>query len=487
MFTPIPLNLITFALPARQFVIHSSVTVNESLPKVTEFALRLVRLCEDIDAEQLAQYFGFTSKETRLLLESLVDQTLVEFDGTSIRLTPYAESKFYTDDDLPRFSVVKPRTDSVDFDLLTFHPLNNVRNRKTPAYASELPFDQEQIGESTHLAEQAYQTHFQRILKAKEKTNDKIDIYKISNVKSDKLFGVPLDVGFFLNEELEVERQIAYDDEAPQAYRLGVESAVSDALRSTLSSQQKSLEDFVERFDDKLVGQYLSKKGFDFQAYIRAVHIRNEIGYSERTQPLIGNMYMPGNSARIVSAIKSSMPVQEGQTSINLQTSVAWLAPEYRFWGRSKLFDEFYFSLQKALPQAKKKKANFTEEVKILYPGTRQMIRNLQNIFWSPQEKSLHFHEGELANGRIEVLLVPSCFACVLFHYAPAGNTASLVPFGFMTTDPQLIKEAQVAISETTDNGRRYVGKANYGNNHGNASRELPYEEAFGFLNYCSV
>lgn len=486
MITPIPLNLITFALPARQFVIHSSVTVNESLPKVTEFALRLVRLCEDIEAEQLAQYFGFTNKETRLLLESLADQSLVEFDGTSIRLTPYAESKFYTDDDLPRFSVVKPRTDSVDFDLLTFHPLNNVRNRKTPAYASELPFDQEQIGESTHLAEQAYQTHFQRILKAKEKTNDKIDIYKISNVKSDKLFGVPLDVGFFLNEELEVERQIAYDDEAPQEYRLGVESAVSDALRSTLSSQQKSLEDFVERFDDKLVGQYLSKKGFDFQAYVRAVHIRHEIGYSERTQPLIGNMYMPGNAARIVSAIKSSMPVLEGQTSSNLLTSVAWLAPEYRFWGRSKLFDEFYFSLQKALHQAKKK-VNFAEEVKILYPGTRQMMRNLQNIFWSPQEKSLHFHEGELASGRIEILLVPSCFACVLFHYAPAGNTASLVPFGFMTTDPQLIKEAQVAISETTDNGRRYVGKANYGNNHGNAPRELPYEEAFGFLNYCSV
>lgn len=78
----IPLNLITFALPARQFVIHSSVTVDRSLPKVIEFALRLIRLCEDIEAE-LAQYFGFTSKETRLLLESLVDQSLVEFDGSS--------------------------------------------------------------------------------------------------------------------------------------------------------------------------------------------------------------------------------------------------------------------------------------------------------------------------------------------------------------------------------------------------------------------
>jgi len=142
--------------------------------------------------------------------------------------------------------------------------------------------------------------------------------------------------------------------------------------------------------------------------------------------------------------------------------------------------------LQKTLPQAKKKKA-FAEEVKILYPGTRQTVRSLQSIFWSVQEKSLHFHEGGLANGRIEILLVPSCFACVLFHYAPAGNTASLVPFGFMTTDQQLIKEAQVAISEATNNGRHYVGKANYGNNHGCAPQELPYKEEFGFLNYCTV
>lgn len=485
MFTLIPLNLITFALPARQFVIHSSVTVNESLPKVTEFALRLIRLCEDIDAEQLSQYFGFTNKETHLLLESLFDQSLIEFDGTSIRLTPYAESKFYTDDDLPRFSVVKPRTDVVDFDLLTFHPLNNVRARKSPAFSCELPIDQAQVGESAHLAEQAYQTHFQRILKAKEKTNDKIDIYKISNVKSDKLFGVPIDVGFFLNEEIEIERQIAYDNEAPQEYRLGLESAVSDALRSTLSSQQKSLEDFVERFDDKLIGQFLSKKGFDFQTYVRAVHVRKEIGYSESTQPMIGNMYMPDNAVRIIAAVKKALPVQDGQTASVLLTSVAWLAPDNRFWGRSKLFEEFYFSLQKELPQARKKKAHFHEEVKVLYPGSRESVRSLQNIFWSKQEKSIHFHEGDLAGGRIEILLVPLCFACALFHYAPSGNTSTLVPLGFMTTDQSLIKEAQVAINEATENGLHYVGKADYSN--GGNRCNTSYSDNFGFLNYCTI
>jgi len=485
MFNPIPVNVVTFSLPARKFIIQSSVTVNESLPKVTEFALRLIRLCEDIDAEQLAHYFGFTEKETRLLLDSLSDQSLIQFEGAAIQLTPYAESKFYTDDDLPRFSVVKPRTDAIDFDLLTFHPMRNTGPRKALNYSVELPVDQRQIGESTRLAEQAYQTHFQRILRTKEKTNDKIDIYKISSVKSDKLFGVPLDVGFFLNEDVEVERQINYDEDAPQAYRLGLESAVSDALRSTLTLQQTWLADFVERFSDNLIGQFLSNKSFDFQAYVNAVHVRQEISYSGATQPVIGNMYMPLNAARILAAIKPSLPIIESQSNSSFLTSAVWLAPEYRFWGRSKHFDDLYFAIQKELPQSKKSKNGAREEVNILYPGTRDSIRDLQSIFWSKPEKALHFHEGYFCGGRVEILLIPLCFACVLFHYAPSGNTSSLVPFGFMTTEPKLLKEAQLLITEVTDGGRRYIGKANYS---GGDSRDVSsYGESFSFLNFCSL
>lgn len=486
MAAPIALNHITFALPARKFVIHSSVTVNESLPKVTEFTLRLIRLCEEIEAEQLAQYFGFSNKETRLLLESLTDQSLVEFEGKIVRLTPYAESKFYTDDDLPRFSVVKPRTDTVDFDLLTFHPVEGRRPNKAPAYAFELPIDQSQIGESTRLAEQAYQRHFQRILKAREKTNDKIDIYKISNVKSDKIFGTPLDVGFYLNENQEVERHISYEDDAPQEYKLGLESAVSDVLHSTLSTQSKWLEEFVERFDDRLIRQFVSKKGFDFSNYVRSVHLRKEVSYAEGTIPLIGNLYMPENAEKIVSMLESSLPLLEAGKESRLLTSSAWLAPDYRFWGRSNLFEEFYFGLQKGLPQSKKKCASHMEVVHILYPGGREAIRHIQGQFWSKQEKSVHFHAGELMGGRIEILLVPTCFACVLFHFSSSsGNTFSLAPFGFVTKDPKLIKEAQVAINEATDNGRHYQGKASYGPSENRMSPT--YSESFGFLNYCAV
>lgn len=87
--------------------------------------------------------------------------------------------------------------------------------------------------------------------------------------------------------------------------------------------------------------------------------------------------------------------------------------------------------------------------------------------------------------GRVEVLVVPTCLACVLFHYATPGNTSALVPFGFMSRDPGIIKEAQVIVLDATDGGRKYEGKAIYGNRE---QRETPtYEESFNFLNYCNV
>src|SRR5919198_1330694 len=115
-------NRITFALPGCQFVINASVTVNERLPKVTEFVLRLIRLCDGLEPEQIRAYFGLTPKETKIVLEALMDERLIRLEERLVKLTRYAAEKFdETDDELPRFSAVADRTDSIDFDLLTFH------------------------------------------------------------------------------------------------------------------------------------------------------------------------------------------------------------------------------------------------------------------------------------------------------------------------------------------------------------------------------
>lgn len=479
------LNNITFALPTRQFVVTSSVTVNESLPKVTEFVLRLIRLCEGVSPEEVRGYFGFTGKETRLILESLRDQSLIHIEDGLVRLTDYAESKFYTDDDLPRFSVVKERVDSVDFDLLTFHPIDGRRAGKAPAYASELDVSDEKIATSARLAEQAYQTHFQRILKMRERGNDKIDIYKISNVQTKDLCNLPLEVNFELDGNLSINRLVAYDEDASQSFRLGVETAVSDAMHRPLAMQAAYLEEFIERFDDKLIGQFYSKKGFEFERYIKDVFIDKTITYSGATIPILGNLYMPENQKTIQDWLRISMEDNVAESAMSFTTSIAWLAPDYKFWGRTGLLDDLYFKLSDALHQHKKPKKQAVEHVHLLCPGSKELMRTLKQQFWSKKEKSVHFFSEEVVGGKIEVIFLPTRMACVLFHFSPPGNSSALIPFGFITRSPELVKEAQVILHEAMGvDGNGYVGKATYNNGEGPPPR---YVDQFGFINYCAI
>jgi hypothetical protein len=476
------LNAITFSLPARQFEISSSVTINETLPKVNEFVLRLIRICREIEGEEIARYFGFSGKEARLVLDALKDQSLIRMDGELIRLTEYAESKFYTDDDIPRFSVVKPRTDNIDFDLLTFNPIAGPIRKKTAAFLVEIPCESDRISSSDRLAEQAYQRNFRKILRDKERTKDVIDIYKISNIKSKKLFEIPLEVTFALSEQLEIERLIDYDEDATEDFRLAVEAAVSDVLQTNQPDQNDLLIEFIDYFDDPVLRKFIGQDGFDFERYIREIFDSRSANYLDARIPIVGNIYMPNNQETVLRDISEVLKSRIG--GINLMSCV-WMAPDYRFWGRTTLLDDFYTKLQKLLPQPKKKIQNAIQDLLLLFPGISETKWILERQLRSNPAKNIHFYSGSVMGGRIEILLLPTSFACVLFHLRPPGNSMALIPIGFTTTDSLIVEKAKKLIGLSTDFGRAYVGPA-----HIDRTKPLKtdtFEDTFGFLNYSVI
>jgi hypothetical protein len=476
------LNIVTFALPVRQFEIHASVTVNETLPKVNEFVLRLIKVCGGILPEEIALYFGFTGKETRLVLDSLNDQSLIRVDGELIRLTEYAESKFYMDDDIPRFSVVKPRKDIIDFDLLTFHPIDGRVKKRSAAFLVELPCDAERIGSSTRLAEEAYQKHFRKILRDKERTKDDIEIYKISNVKSKKVFEVPIEVRFALSDKREVERVVEYDDDATEEFRLSVEAAVSDALQTSEIDQFRWLCEFIDYFDDPVLKRYLKNSYFDFDGYVREAIDGPSTDYTDGTEPILGNLYMPENQTRVMQMLTVQLlPVHGG---INLR-SVIWLAPSYRFWGRTTLLDDFYFKIKAALPQPKKERKDAIEHCFLLFPGLPETKWLLERQLWGIRPKDVHFYSGEAFGGLVEIFLFPLGFACVQFHYRPPGNSMALVPIGFMTTNMRLVEKAKALIGISTGYGSQYIGPAIF--DRSKPPKHMTFADRFGFLNYSPL
>lgn len=88
--------------------------------------------------------------------------------------------------------------------------------------------------------------------------------------------------------------------------------------------------------------------------------------------------------------------------------------------------------------------------------------------------------------GRVEVFMVPTRFACVLFHFAPPGNSAAFVPIGFITRNLELMKEAQVIVMEAAAHGNAYLGPATFKKENENEVRQT-FLEQFGFMNFCSA
>src|SRR5690606_3329539 len=98
-------NRVTFGLPVETFRVSAHIALDERLPVVTEFVLRLLRICGHTSLADLRDYFGFNDSEALSLIDSLCRQGLIALNDEDVRLTPFANERFdEAGGDHPRFS-----------------------------------------------------------------------------------------------------------------------------------------------------------------------------------------------------------------------------------------------------------------------------------------------------------------------------------------------------------------------------------------------
>jgi hypothetical protein len=116
---------ITFSIPSQSFDISCSISAEEALPVVTEFALRITSVCDSVSPAQLQSYFGFSEKETSAVVKALLDERLVQWHDDQLELTPYSKQRFQeSSDDLPRFFKIQDWSGEVLLDLISFNTLS---------------------------------------------------------------------------------------------------------------------------------------------------------------------------------------------------------------------------------------------------------------------------------------------------------------------------------------------------------------------------
>lgn len=433
---------VTFALPAQEFGITCSLTDEEALPVVTEVALRIIHTCDSVRPRQLQEFLGFTDVEIAAVIRTLLDERLVQWQDDSLEVTPYARAKFVESvDSIPRFFRIREFSRDVVFDLMSFMPAheNSDRLRRSFLMVELTPRNAEKESRTKFWAEQSFQENFHRINRGK-----RAQIYKISDVEPGERFLIPLSCRFGIRVDsgIQIARSLSdtnFDN------RLEISEAISESIGGTASADNSAFHQFVELFDDEVMRRYLRNDEMDIVSYIDDVHITQRVNSSEDIVPIIGSLHLPHNKRKLIDAIS--------RLNLTAPVETFWIAPQARFWSRSRYVRTLVRDLTNALSGRSENSVTDDDEVPQLkiflqfgavhdVEFSKIYAESLPNVFAS---------SAAVVGGRLELLMIPGQLVCPMFHFQIEESPLS-IPIGIISMKPNHLESA-AALIRTLVNG----------------------------------
>lgn len=481
-------NRLTVALPVETFKVDAYIALDERLPVVTEFVLRLLRICGAVNLAAFRNYFGFTDNEALAIIDSLSRQGLVELLEERLQLTRFAVERFNeSGGEHPRFSKVELRSETVMFDLVSFTPLRAVHGEMPTDNVLKLDAPDEALGHSVERARTSFRERYPEIASMRSELRDRsFGVYSVEDIESKRRNYLPIPVSFSLDDAGQVSRQMdeAFERSAPSDLVQYVNEQVTAVIPKTIALGSAALDEFIDTFELQALRQYVVGKRFDLLAYLTDVHFAQSVKFPEGVESVFGNLYMPDNQHRIVKLIESHRKSRRGSES--LKTSLAWLAPDYHLWGRGDLFAQTV----KAIAEVFHGEPS-DDELFLLAPVELGQEQQATGRFRVRGLKEVHFYKpsstdgAQHFDGRLELMLYPTGFMVAMIHLSPPGNSGLWLPIGFASSLPKHMDAAKKTL-KAVSGGRRYGGRARLSQKD---TRRVPssFEEGLPFLNYSTV
>jgi len=487
MSFPSEFNRVTFGLPVETFRVDAYIALEERLPVVTEFVLRLLRICGSANLTAFRNYFGFTNSEALAVIDSLVRQGLLDVVDEDVQLSRFAIERFEASGgDRPRFSKVELRSDTVTFDLISFTPLRPQVGEAQSDNLFKLEASDEAIGESAERARMAYRQRFSEVAALRGDLRDRsCGVYSVEEVESKRRAYIPIPVSFALDSDGQVQRQIdqTFERAAPPELVQFVNQKVTEAIPKTLALGGGDVEEFIDTFELPLLRQYLQGKKFDLFRYLTEVHLTRAVRYPVGVEAIFGNLYLQENLKRIVTRIKDRR--QDSRRLGPLLTSLVWLTPDDLLWGRGDALSRAVAELGSHLRGGKS-----SDNLHLLAYAEQGQEQAVLSRFRVQGLTELHFSrplppDGMLMRGRLELMLYPTGFMAAVIHLPSPGNPGLRMPIGIFSSMPRHLDLAQKLLEKAMA-GRRYGRKAKF---HQREAEPSPttFEEALPFLNYRSL
>jgi len=438
---------ITFAVPAQTFGITCSISTEQTLPVVTEFALRLVAVCDALSPQDLQEFFGFSEREIEQVIQSLVDERLLRWEEDRLELTHYARGLFVNSpDSIPRLTRIKDWAGEVAFELVGFTPVNPTDGAKRARLMVEVPADDpDKESKSKLWAERSFQENFDRIYRG-----SRAQIYKISDVEGSTRFllSVPCTFSLSLDGDLAIRRSLPEDY---MSERLELSKAITTLLAYPPTPDNSFLAEFVRLFPNAGGGRFLHSNGeFDLQAFLSNSARGHDTDAA--VVPMVGSLHLGRNRKLLETRIGGLAPISQCQDPTNLH----WVAPTVPFWARSKAMRPLVRDLRRLLERAdlnpETHEPGVEEEpqssaVKILLQDVEENDRHATKTYGQTLPEVFGTSLSALG-GKLELIVVPDQLMCAIYHYQL--RHAVSIPFGFLSTEKDDISNATQILKQLT-------------------------------------
>lgn len=483
-------NRITFALPAQSFKFSAFISTEERLPAVTEFVLRLLHTCGGVSLAALRDYFGFSEAEALSVVEALDRQGYVTLDGNTLALSATTLEQFdKSPDACPWVKKLKKRIDVVPFDLLAFTPLRRTDFAFATANWVKLNPPDDMLGNSISRARQAYRESFGQIERDRarawgEERERSHGVHSISDIEARRPTFIPLTLTMSVDQSGRLITALPEEFETGAKVELlrTVRERIAEEFEKNPMVKDDRLSEFVDLFQLDFLRPYVTGGTLDVVRYASAV--QNRLEAPSGIEPLFGSLYLSHNIQNVGFHISEARSGRRGAPKH--LSSIAWLAPDYEFWGRGQDFRSAVETLAKAI-----KLGSPGDDIYLLDYAEERQEQSVKSKYSETGVLELHLLRPDRAAGKkwlnaLELMLYPGQFAVAMIHVQLEGCPGVCASIGILTKSAVHLQLVHRLLMNG-GRGNRYAGRWSFRKQSPKSEAPGSFSEALRFLDYSDL
>ena len=425
------IDQLAFAVRAAKFRFAATLMKRTIIPLATEFALRLIRLVPGITAEDLAAFFGFREAEVAVLIQDMLETSLVlERDGRFELSTKGLEAVSPLGD--VELFAAEEITAHLVLDLIAFAPIEEAElDKALTKCVPELPLpDRQRAANALSEAPGAFEHHFHEWAQRFRKRSDDMRFRSVEDVQQIRSLSVPvtIPINYRLDEPSQTEADFSALRQAgiPNSRNPLIASLSAEIQRIGVSSEADWAFETLSNIDGGVLKRLDLEDLSSVPPWIRSI-IATEPSNDAETVPVFGSV--------VGDRVREKLVEWVTRLSSQANGPVFWLPPQLDHWGRSVAFDSLVRELRGAL----------RDGITLLMrtDGSDHDRRRIARHFGSSQEHTRFdrcIGTKTSTLGGLEIIVQPGSFGMALVH-SPDPRTGYPLPVGYLTTDALVVKE----------------------------------------------